>query len=138
MIEEIRDDAAERMDKALGSLASAFAKIRTGRAHPGILALLKSWLEPRQSVVVLDGCSSAPQPLTNSVYQGTVLGSPLWNVHYADSNKAVQAEGFSEVVFADDLNCSKDMGPTTTETQKPAQPSGDVKRRYTDGVRPTR
>ncbi len=37
MIEEIRDDAAERMDKALGSLASAFAKIRTGRAHPGIL-----------------------------------------------------------------------------------------------------
>ena len=85
--------------------------------HPRILALLKSWLEPRQSVVVLDGCSSAPQPLTNSVYQGTVLGSPLWNVHYADSNKAVQAEGFSEVVFADDLNCSKDMGPTTTEAQ---------------------
>ncbi len=30
---------------------------------------------------------------------------------------AVQAEGFTEVVFADDLNCSKEMGPTTTEAQ---------------------
>ncbi len=93
------------------------SKLERSGLHPRILALLKSWLEPRQSVVVLDGCSSAPQPLTNSVYQGTVFGPPLWNVHYADSSMAVQAEGFTEVVFADDLNCSKEMGPTTTEAQ---------------------
>lgn len=37
MIDEIHDDAAERMGKTLASLDSAFAKIRTGRAHPSIL-----------------------------------------------------------------------------------------------------
>jgi ribosome recycling factor len=37
VIEEIKDDAEDRMNKTLTSLDSAFAKIRTGRAHPGIL-----------------------------------------------------------------------------------------------------
>ena len=37
MIEEIKEDAAERMDKTLVSLDAAFAKIRTGRAHPSLL-----------------------------------------------------------------------------------------------------
>lgn len=37
MIEDIKQDADERMEKTLASLESAFAKIRTGRAHPGIL-----------------------------------------------------------------------------------------------------
>ena len=37
MLEEIKQDAEQRMSKSLGSLSSAFAKIRTGRAHPRIL-----------------------------------------------------------------------------------------------------
>jgi len=37
VIEEIKEDADERMQKALGALEAAFSKIRTGRAHPGIL-----------------------------------------------------------------------------------------------------
>lgn len=37
MIEDIRQDAEERMDKTLLSLDAAFAKIRTGRAHPSLL-----------------------------------------------------------------------------------------------------
>ena len=37
MIDEIIADAEERMEKSLHSLESAFNKIRTGRAHPGIL-----------------------------------------------------------------------------------------------------
>ena len=37
MIEEIKEDAEDRMNKTLTSLDTAFAKIRTGRAHPGIL-----------------------------------------------------------------------------------------------------
>lgn len=37
MIDEIIADADERMQKSLGSLDEAFKKIRTGRAHPGIL-----------------------------------------------------------------------------------------------------
>lgn len=37
MIEEIKQDAEERMDKTLVALDVAFAKIRTGRAHPSLL-----------------------------------------------------------------------------------------------------
>ena len=37
MINEIVQDAEERMSKSLGSLDIAFNKIRTGRAHPSIL-----------------------------------------------------------------------------------------------------
>ena len=37
MINEILKDSEERMKKSLQSLEAAFNKIRTGRAHPGIL-----------------------------------------------------------------------------------------------------
>jgi ribosome recycling factor len=37
VIDDIKDDAEQRMTKTLESLVSAFARIRTGRAHPGIL-----------------------------------------------------------------------------------------------------
>ncbi|MEJ6656390.1 MAG: ribosome recycling factor [Pseudomonas sp.] len=37
MINEIKKEAQERMKKSADSLGSAFAKIRTGRAHPSIL-----------------------------------------------------------------------------------------------------
>ena len=37
MIDDIIADAGERMEKSLHSLEKAFNKIRTGRAHPGIL-----------------------------------------------------------------------------------------------------
>ena len=37
MIDDIKKDADERMNKTLASLNSALAKIRTGRAHPSLL-----------------------------------------------------------------------------------------------------
>ena len=37
MIELIEDDANERMGKSIGTMHSAFARIRTGRAHPSLL-----------------------------------------------------------------------------------------------------
>lgn len=37
MINEIKSDAETRMQKSLDALGSTFARIRTGRAHPGIL-----------------------------------------------------------------------------------------------------
>ena len=37
MIKEIIDDAEKRMEKSLNALDVAFAKIRTGRAHPSLL-----------------------------------------------------------------------------------------------------
>lgn len=37
MIDDIKSDAEARMNKSLDALGVAFAKIRTGRAHPSIL-----------------------------------------------------------------------------------------------------
>eukprot|EP00973_Karenia_brevis_P079259 10997662-Karenia_brevis.AAC.1 len=39
------------------------------------------------------------------VFQGTVLGPPLWNTYYSDASAAIRAQSFDEAVFADDLNC---------------------------------
>lgn len=37
MINEIKKDAHDRMGKSIGSLKQALSKVRTGRAHPGLL-----------------------------------------------------------------------------------------------------
>jgi ribosome recycling factor len=37
MINDVKDEAKERMEKSLESLAHQFNKIRTGRAHPSLL-----------------------------------------------------------------------------------------------------
>ncbi len=37
MIEDIKQDAQQRMVKSIGAMTDAFKKIRTGRAHPSIL-----------------------------------------------------------------------------------------------------
>ena len=45
--------------------------------------------------------------LANMVFQGTVLGPPLWNVFFADVAPAARKTGGTENVFADDLNVFK-------------------------------
>ena len=37
MLDEVRQDAQQRMDKSLAALNNAFTRLRTGRAHPGLL-----------------------------------------------------------------------------------------------------
>ena len=37
MLDEIKKDASDRMDKSVASLQQDFTKIRTGRAHTGLL-----------------------------------------------------------------------------------------------------
>ena len=37
MINEIKQDAEERMTKSVGAMVEAFKKVRTGRANPAIL-----------------------------------------------------------------------------------------------------
>ncbi len=83
------------------------AKLRTLGLHHDVLGFLESWLEERVSMVVLGGQHSSAEPLEDSVFQGTVLGSPLWNVFYADSRAPLQKSGYTETAFADDLNCWK-------------------------------
>ena len=53
----------------------------------------------------------------NMVYQGTVLGPPLWNIFYADAVLVVKVHGFLELIFADDLNCFKDFELSTSNSE---------------------
>ncbi len=82
-------------------------KLRASGLPDNVVSFLESWLEDRVSNVVVSGAYSPDEILANSVFQGTVLGPPLWNLFYADAKCAVRRLGFIETVFADDFNCWK-------------------------------
>lgn len=42
--------------------------------------------------------------LENMVFQGTVLGPPLWNIFYADAKAAIQELQYEESIYGDNLN----------------------------------
>ena len=79
-----------------------------------ILLVIQSLLYAREARVAVGGEFSKDMSIQTMVYQGTVLGPPLWNVYYADAAAAVNLIGFLEIVFADDLNCFKDFGFNVT------------------------
>ena len=85
-------------------------KLRHKGLHGKFVLLIQSWLHDRNAVVVVDGSFSAPHSLRDAVYQGTVWGPPLWNCMYEDGRSSVNAIGFSETVFADDLLSYKAVG----------------------------
>ena len=91
-------------------------KLEVSGLHRNVVRLLASWLEDRESSVVVCGAKSDPTELANSVFQGTVLGPPLWNIFYADAALATRLLRFIEVVFADDYNCWK---PFSRNTDRP-------------------
>ena len=93
------------------------AKLQASGLHPKVVSFLASWLEDRVSSVVVGGVCSEEVPLTNSVFQGTVLGPPLWNIHYADARFSVNRRGYIETVFADDFNAWKAFIRSTNDDQ---------------------
>ena len=72
--------------------------------HETIFGFLCSWLDDRNSRVIAGGQQSKAEPLTNSVFQGTVLGPHWWKIHYGDANRATGNLSFTDTVFADDCN----------------------------------
>ena len=60
-------------------------KLERQGLHPGMLSFLKSWLQDRVQEVVVGGRSAGAEALRDSVFQGTVLGPPLWNVFCSDA-----------------------------------------------------
>ena len=90
-------------------------KLQASGIGPCIRRVLESWLGDREAHVVVEGQSSKSMPLSNMVYQGTVFGPPLWNLHYADARHAVRRASFNELVFADDLNAFKGFEKEATD-----------------------
>ena len=80
-----------------------------GRTYVNFLA---SFFDTRWGQVVVQGKTSARMTLSNQVFQGTVLGPPLWNGFFADIIQSV-LEG---KVFADDLNAFPTFPKTTSRT----------------------
>jgi hypothetical protein len=79
-------------------------KLKAKKLHPDIVAVLSSWLRHRTSHIVVGGAQSDEMLLINMIFQGTVLGPPLWNIFFEDARLAVNELSFTEAVYADDLN----------------------------------
>jgi len=103
----------------LSDVSGAFDKVEAQRlmqkleasdVDPKMLPVIRSWLRARRAKVVVGGEQADMPDLENQVFQGTVWGPILWLVFYADSSKAVQENGFQELIFADDLNAFKTFG----------------------------
>ena len=62
MIDEIRDDADERMGKTIESLHVAFARIRTGRANPGLVDSLRVEVYGSPTPIKQLASVGAPEP----------------------------------------------------------------------------
>ena len=80
------------------------AKPRARKVRPEIVAVISSWLRQRTAHVGVGGRRSREVPRQDMVYQGSVLGPPLWNVFYEDPRRAVYEWFFEEIVYADDFN----------------------------------
>ena len=79
-------------------------KLRARGVPVEIMNVIQSWLSDRTDRVAVSGKLSKDMHIHNMVYQGTVLGPPLWNIFYADAAVAVNLLGFLEIIFADDFN----------------------------------
>ena len=96
-------------------------KLRSRGVPDVILLVIQSWLYERNARVAVGGKFSRDMKIKNMVYQGTVLGPPLWNIYYADAALAVNLHGFLEIIFADDLNSFKDFGVQTPNSELQAE-----------------
>ena len=81
------------------------------------MQLFASWLRERPAKVAVGGEYSKEMTLRNMVFQGTVWGPMLWNLFYEDAAKPVRDKGFTEVVYADDLNAYKEVAADVPNTK---------------------
>ena len=80
------------------------AKLQRCGVGPMLLRFLADYLAPRQGQVLVQGAYSDSFEISNSVFQGTVLGPSLWNTFFADVSNPAGSCGGDEAKFADDLS----------------------------------
>ena len=111
MINDIKADAEKRMKKAIEALESAFKKVRTGRAHPGILDGV---------MVPYYGVDTPLQQVANvGVEDGRTLTVSPWEKHIIpDVEKAIMKAdlGLNPSTSGDLIRLP--MPPLTEETRK--------------------
>ena len=85
------------------------AKLHACGVGATFLNFLDAYLAPRKGQVVVQGAFSDCFEIANSVFQGTVLGPPLWNTFFADVSTPASSTGGREAMFADDLKIFKNL-----------------------------
>ena len=105
-----------------GAFDKVFKEYMMGKLHnagvgPLFWNFLSSYLEPRRGQVAVAGTLSNEIELTDTVFQGTVLGPPLWNTFFADVAESASSTGGREALFADDLNVFQEFARHTPLTQ---------------------
>ena len=85
------------------------AKLQHFGVGPDFLNFIDAYLSPRVGQVVVQGQRSCDMDLSNSVFQGTVNGPPLWNAFFSDVSVPAASTGGQEAMFADDLNVFKEF-----------------------------
>ena len=83
------------------------AKLQVAGVGPNYLNFLDAYRQPRSSRVIVEGAASDDFEIFNTVFQGTVLGPPLWNLYFADVVVPAEENGEEAAAFADDLNVFK-------------------------------
>ena len=108
--------SGKKLGLYLSDISGAFDKVSTDILMRKLRAVgvgnrwatfLQSYLSAREAVVIVEGSFSAPFVIKNMIFQGTVLGPPLWNVSFQDVARFIENIGFREVRFADDLSVLK-------------------------------
>ena len=89
------------------------AKLHAAGVGSTYLNFLDAYLDPRKGKVVVHGTASDEFVLEDSVFQGTVLGPPLWNVFFADVSVPAAMPNANVAKFADDLNVFKKFDKAT-------------------------
>ena len=70
---------------------------------------MKDYLAPRSAVVLVQGMQSTPFLIENQIFQGTVLGPPLWNTFFKSIDTPILEKAFRGAKFADDLTAYKNF-----------------------------
>lgn len=111
MIEDIKKDAQQRMEKSIAALITAFKKVRTGRAHPSLLDTIK--------VKYYDENTPLNQLANISVEDGRTLAISPWEKRLVpDIEKAILASdlGLNPSTSGDLIRLA--MPPLTEESRK--------------------
>lgn len=160
MINEIKNDAQTRMDKSIESFRISLQKIRTGRAHPSLLAHLSvsyygvdTPLTQAATVSVQDSRTLVVQPFEASMVQavekalmeselgitpntaGNVIRLPLpalTEERRRDMTKIVRSEAESAKVAI--RNIRRDSNSTLKELESEKEISEDELRRAEDDI----
>ena len=90
------------------------ARLRAAGVSNAFCELIHSYLDARHARVVVQSCQSHPYAIGNQVFQGTVLGPPLWNCFFKSVSEIIEAHQYTDAKFADDLSAFRSYASTVS------------------------